>query len=131
MTKVMLAGHTFACNPSYSRSNGERLITINIPLDTERSVLNDLQDAELIEITDPLGREVVGSHRLVGWRSIETIRLKNELQYLVSWAIPNPDETEKLMKQVEDLTEENEELTEVILELAGYIGELRQEETGT
>lgn len=129
MTKVMIAGYTFSTIPSYGRSNGERNVTIDVPIETETSVLNELQAAEVMEITDPLGREVIAEQRMIGWRSIQTFRAKNKLQYLITWAIPDPDITEKLKKQIEELEIQNENLIEVILDLAAYVGGEKEAES--
>lgn len=151
MTKVIIAGYTFETNPSFASVSRERLIMIDVPEDTDKSVLAELQAAESLEVTDRLGREVVGSYRLIGWRRMQTVFRKNdEVRILISWAIPNPDETEKIKDQVEVLSAANtdleealidlasydqsdnlkqqiEDLTDVILELASYIGEEPEE----
>ena len=123
MTNVIIAGRRFEDVPSFSYENGERRVTIAVPYDTERSVIFELQDAMELQVTDPLGREIIGNYRLVGWRGIETFLKSNGVfQYLITWAIPNLDETENLKKRITELENENEDLTQVILELAAYIG---------
>lgn len=129
MTNVLIAGHRFRDIPSFSMSNGERCITVAVPFETEKSVLAELQDAENLEVTDPLGREIAGSYRLLGWRGTQTFSSKGQLQYLITWAIPNPDETERLKQKIDELVIQNEELTQVLLELASYIGSEKREES--
>ena len=122
MVKTIIAGYVIPGAPIYSRANGEKTVTLNLPIDTDRSVLNDLQDASVMEVTEPLGQEIVATQKLIGWRGIQTVRAKNTLQYMITWAIPNPDETDKLKEQIAELEIQNENLIEVILDLAAYVG---------
>lgn len=121
MTNVIIAGHRFRDNPSFSVANGEHQVTVAIPFNTERSIISDLQDATEMQVTDPLGNTVIGTYHLVGWRKIETFYDNSEMLYLITWAFPAPDEIEELNRRIEELSTENEDLIEAIIELASYI----------
>ena len=129
MAKFKIANHIFDGKPSFMPLNYERGIGVVIPSDTPVDVISELQNATLLEILDQKTEEVVGSYKLIEWRSYEKVYYNNHHGIALEWTTINNDDILKLQKRVDELetanaflSDENQTLTDALLELAEIIG---------
>ena len=129
MKKFRILDYVFEGQPDFIFYGPNKCIGAVVPIDTPMNVVYQLQNAESMDILDPRTGEVIGTHRLIGWRNLERVYSKGHSGYAITWFTINQDPVIKMQEQIEEpetenkaLTEENTTLTEAILELADIIG---------
>lgn len=130
MKKFRILDYVFEGQPEFISFGLDKCIGVVIPADIPMEIVYQLQDANALEILDPKTEEVIGTHRLIGWRNLERVYYNRQSGFAITWFTINQDPVCEMQRQIEDLqaenqslTEENATLTDAILELAAIVGE--------
>ena len=128
MAKSRIAGHVFEGSPIFNTGYDGRNISFAVPVETESSVIEELENASQIETLNDVD-EVTGAYPLFEWCGIVKVSSKGHTAFIISWTTTTVNEMDSLKQMVSELEDKNRELieentmlTEAILELANIIG---------
>lgn len=115
-------------------ANGQwREIIAYLPEDTESSVIDEIKNAEELEVLDKKGN-VIATHRLLGWRRVERNSSNGRNAIIVAWAtvsITQIDEMQAKITSLEEenkaLKQENDDLVYSIFDIARIVGKEKEE----
>lgn len=135
MRYVRIAGHLFEGNAQVLEHTARRIIGTIIPRDTPLDVLNDLQNADLLEELDK-NMQLLASYHLVEWLGIERAydsHGNGDHLIAITWSTITVDQYDEMNTKIIALQKENEalrsrniDLINAILELGSIIGDTEE-----
>ena len=110
MKRSRVAGHVFSGCPTFNAVGDETQLTLVISAGTSREVITELQEATELEILDDIGREVLGVHKLYGWRKLEFFSMRMEDYYAITWATVSQRDVRAIEKKITSLEESRDNI---------------------
>lgn len=129
MQKTRIGEHVFFGGPAFGRIGHDSVITVFVPPETDKSVIQELQEATSLEVLDDVGREVIGTHRLFEWRRAEYIYDNNDNHrkaIAITWQTVSDEETRVLRNRVTVVERDTEAVTRTANDLSDAAVELAE-----
>lgn len=128
-----ILNYIFNAYLNFTASGQWREIIAYLPEDTESSIIDEIKNAEELEILDKNGN-VIATHRLLGWRKVEQNSSNGKSAIIVTWATVSITQFDKMTEKIEalekenkSLKEENDDLIYSIFEIARIVGREKEE----
>lgn len=124
-----IAGHVFEGQPAFNTGYNQRGISFVVPIDTPNEVMEELKDADLLEVLFENQSVVKASYPLYEWSGMSKVYSKGHSGIAITWITVTLNEVDSMKDRITELEAENQALTEentmlenAVLELAEIVG---------